>query len=265
MLLTAVIIVLREALEAALLISILSALSGVLGIQRRWIAWSLMAGMAGAITLGSTIDSVSGWFDGVGQEVTSAAMQTLVYLLLGYFIFLVQVLKSPDRYRLRTLMIVMSAIVALAVTREGFEVLVYISGFAMNLPQLMTVTVGSAIGGGIGISVGALLYYVLVNLRYPWSRVCGIGLLVLVAAGLCSQAALLLIQADWLPSRLPVWDTSAFIAEDSVTGQLLYAMIGYEATPSAIQAACYFGGGFLLIAIVILADRANRLPEAVAK
>jgi high-affinity iron transporter len=258
MLLTAVIIVLREVLEAALLISILSALSGILGLRHRWIAWSLVAGMAGAITLGSTIDTVSGWFDGVGQEVSSAGMQLVIYLLLGIFIFLLLVRAGTGRHRDRTLMILMIAIVALAVAREGYEVLVYITGFVMNLEQLMIVLVGTAIGGGIGISVGALVYYLLINLRHPWSQVCGIGLLILVAAGLASQAALLLIQADWLPSQLPAWDTSAVIAEDSVTGQLLYAMIGYEATPTAIQAGSYFGGGLLLLAIVFMAFRSCR-------
>jgi high-affinity iron transporter len=253
MLLTAVVIVLREVLEAALLISILSALSGVLGLRRHWIGWALVAGTAGAISFGASIDSVSGWFNGVGQEVTSAGMQAVIYLLVGVFIQLLIRRRYRPVVRDRTLLTVMAATVALAMTREGFEILVYLSGFVMNLHQLMTVMMGALIGSGIGISVGALLYYLLVNLRYPWSQACGIGLLVLVASGLASQAALLLIQADWLPSQLPVWDTTSVIAEDSVSGQLLYAMIGYEATPTAIQAGCYFGGGLLLLAVALLA------------
>jgi high-affinity iron transporter len=258
MLLTAVVIVLREVLEAALLISILSGLSGVLGLRRHWIGWALAAGTAGAVTLGASIDTVSGWFDGVGQEVTSAGMQVVIYLLLGVFILMVILRRQRTVVRDRTLLTVMATTVALAMTREGFEVLVYISGFVMNLPQLMTVMVGTLIGSGIGISVGALLYYLLVNLRQPWSQVSGIGLLILVASGLASQAALLLIQADWLPSQLPIWDTSAVIAEDSVTGQLLYAMIGYEATPTAIQAGCYIGGGLLLLAVALVAALRGR-------
>ena len=39
MLLTSVVIVLREVLEASLLISILCAFSGVLGISRNWVGW----------------------------------------------------------------------------------------------------------------------------------------------------------------------------------------------------------------------------------
>ena len=82
MLLTSVIIVLREVLEAALLISILLALSSVLGLSRRWLGWSLVFGMAGAIIYSLGVAAISDWFDGVGQEVTSAALQFLIYLLL---------------------------------------------------------------------------------------------------------------------------------------------------------------------------------------
>jgi high-affinity iron transporter len=143
----------------------------------------------------------------------------------------------------------MAMIVALAVTREGFEVLVYLFGFFANLKQLLVILVGAGIGTGIGISTGALIYYLLRSAPRGWSQVTSLLLLVLVAAGLSSQAAQLLIQADWLPAQLPLWDSSSVIAEDSVTGQLLYALIGYESTPTAIQAGFYFGGAALMLMI----------------
>jgi high-affinity iron transporter len=250
MLLTAVIIVLREVLEAALLISILTALSSMLGIARNWVGWSLGAGLCGAIMFAYYVDSISEWFAGVGQEVASATIQLVIYVLLCTFVSIMVLHRSGlNRQSGLLLKIVMACIVALAVTREGFEILVYVSSFSMGLRQLLTLLVGAAIGASIGISAGALTYYLLVNLRYPWSQAGGMGLLILVAAGLASQAAQLLIQADWLPSQLPVWDSSALIAEDSVTGQLLYATIGYEATPTAIQAGCHIGAGLLLLGV----------------
>ncbi len=88
MLLTSVIIVLREVLEAALLVSILSALSGIMGISRQWLLWAFACGFAGAVSYGLGIDTVSDLFDGTGQELSSAAMQFLIYLLLIIFAFL---------------------------------------------------------------------------------------------------------------------------------------------------------------------------------
>jgi high-affinity iron transporter len=207
------------------------------------------------------VDSISEWFAGVGQEVASAAIQLVIYVLLCIFVSMVALQRSGlKRSSELVLKIVMACIVALAVTREGFEILVYVSSFSIDLQQLLTLLAGSAIGASIGISAGALTYYLLINLRYPWSQASGMGLLILVAAGLVSQAAQLLIQADWLPSHLPVWDSSALIAEDSVTGQLLYATIGYEATPTAIQAGSHVGAALLML-VVVAASLACRKPR----
>lgn len=252
MLLTAVIIILREVLEASLLISVLAALSGLLHIRRGWIAWALVAGSAGAVLLAFSINRISGWFDGVGQEVTSATLQLLIYALLAVFIFFNQARARHGCFSDSALQRVMAGIVSLAVIREGFEVLVYVSGFSTDLSQLVTVLVGATIGAGIGISTGSLVYYLLYSLGGVRARIVGTSLLILIAAGMASQAALLLIQADWLPSQLPVWDTSRLIAEESVTGQLLYALAGYEATPTAIQASFYFGGGLVLVLLAML-------------
>lgn len=260
MLLTSVIIVLREVLEAALLISILSALSVVHGVRRGWIGWALAGGFVCALAFGYGIDSVSGWFDGVGQEVSSAFMQIVIYLAL---LALVALPGRTGTHGSPLYPVLMALVVALAITREGFEIMVYLLGFAGNLKQLLVVLIGSAIGAGIGISIGALVYYLLRSLPRGPSRLTSLLLLVLVAAGLVSQAALLLIQADWLPSQLPLWDSSGYIAEDSVTGQLLYALIGYEATPTAIQAGCHVSGALLmLLAGAIAALRQKQAAES---
>ena len=258
MLLTSVIIVLREVLEAALLVSILLALSSVLGISRRWVGWSLGAGMAGACIYSLGVAAISDWFDGVGQEVTSATLQFLVYLLLLLFTLLLLRASGARRLPEKLIMLIMAATVSLAITREGFEVLVYIYGFSNDLPRFATILMGSAIGAAIGISIGALIYYFVCSLSYRQSLVLGTGLLALVAAGMLSQAVLLLIQADWLPSQLPIWDSSGWLSEESVTGQLMYALIGYEATPTALQASFYFGGLLLLLIVAVLAVRSRR-------
>lgn len=258
MLLTSVIIVLREVLEAALLVSILLALSTVLDISRRWVSWSLAFGLAGATIYSISVAAISDWFDGVGQEVTSALLQFLVYLLL--FLFALLLLRSSGSRRLpeKLTMLIFAATVSLAITREGFEVLVYIYGFSTVWPQFVTILLGSAIGASIGVSIGALIYYFVCSLSCRQSLVVGIGLLALVAAGMLSQAVLLLIQADWLPSQLPVWDSSGWLSEESVTGQLMYALVGYEATPTALQASFYFGGLLLLLIVAVFAIRSRR-------
>jgi high-affinity iron transporter len=260
MLLNSVIIVLREVLEASLLISILLALSGALGISRRWIVWSLGFGLIGAIIYSFGVTVISDWFDGVGQEVVSAIMQILIYLLLLAVTFLVLQKSDVNQLSDTLTVLVMTTTVALAVVREGFEILVYIYGFSNELPQFMTILTGVVIGASIGISIGALIYYFVSSLSCRLSLMVGLSLLALVAAGMLSQAVLLLVQADWLPSQLPLWDSSGWLSETSVTGQLLYALIGYEATPGALQASFYFGGFTLLLIVVAIAIKVRRQP-----
>jgi high-affinity iron transporter len=149
----------------------------------------------------------------------------------------------------------MTVCVSLAIVREGSEIMIYLSGFLQLSDQLVPVLAGSAIGAGIGVSVGAVFYFALLNLSRRAAVVTGGMLLVLVAAGMASQAAQLLIQADWLPSNYPVWDSSWLISEYSVSGQLLYALVGYEATPTMLQLVIYGFSVALLIGTAFVLGR----------
>jgi len=262
MLLSSVIIILREVLEAALLISVLLAITSRISLSFQWAVWSFIVGLGGAILYAFSVDRVSDWFDGVGQEVTNALLQLGIYSMLAIFIFtLLRILASPGSRPGIFIASIMTAVVSLAMTREGFEILIYLYSFSQEPQHVSAVIMGAVIGASIGVSVGILFYYILRN--QPANRIIHIAifLLILVAAGMSSQAALLLIQADWLPSQLPLWNSSAWLSETSVTGQLMYALIGYEATPTAIQVGFYFGGIGLLILLYTLTRWLNGWQE----
>jgi len=101
------------------------------------------------------------------------------------------------------------------------------------------VLTGSALGAGIGLSFGILIYYLFINLPYRKSLYSGYTLFLFIAAGMLSQAVRLLIQIDWLPAQKIVWDTSSWLDESSVIGRLSYTLIGYEATPTMIEIQFY--------------------------
>lgn len=79
-------------------------------------------------------------------------------------------------------------------------------------------------------------------------------LLCLIAGNMGSQVVLLLTQADWLPYTPIAWDSSSALPENSVVGYLLYALIGYEATPSMLQVGIYLFG----IALILLSPLFRR-------
>ncbi|MCK9504900.1 MAG: FTR1 family protein [Porticoccaceae bacterium] len=262
MLLTSVILILQEILEAALIISVLLAFSVINHLSRQWIKSALILGIISALGYASQVERVSEWFDYVGLEIVNAAIQFTTALFLVVFASLRFKEKTPASAQLsdRIWQILMALIVCLAIAREGFEILLYESGFFGNPALWSPVFVGSLIGAGIGVSVGALLYYSLVNINAYAGECLALILLALFTGNMAAQGALLLIQADFLPSGQPLWNSSWLIAEDSMIGQLLYALIGYEASPTAIQAGAY--GVFFTLMLVLFALRWPKKPHS---
>lgn len=263
MFLNAVILILQEILEAALLVSVLLALMVLFGTalaQRgRWLLGAVAAGLAGAALYGRFMPRISGWFDYVGLEVVNAGIQLAILACLFPFCFLY---GRRDAAAGRLALWLMTGMVALSITREGAEVILYIGGILGQPENLSPVLFGGLIAAGIGISSGVLLYYTLVGLALRTAlRTCMV-LLALFAGNMAAQAVLLLTQADWLPYTPEVWNSSGWLQEYSVPGQLLYALVGYEANPSAAQAGAYLAAA-LLVACSPLVRRAWKAEAAV--
>jgi len=263
MLLSSVIIILREVLEAALLFSILFAFSKQLNINLKWFVLAVVIGLSGALLYALNLGEISNWFDGVGQEVINAFIQYALYLLLLFYMVYYVRLKhthTDNSYPLSNastsiISLLLIFILSLAIIREGSEIILYIVSALHRKGHIFPVVTGVFIGSGIGLSIGFLFYYLLINIASKWAEKTGLTLLILVSAGMISQATLLLIQADWLPSQLPLWNTSDWLSERSTLGQLLYALIGYEATPSALQFTFYLSGLLLPVVVLIIQSK----------
>ena len=102
--------------------------------------------------------------------------------------------------------------------------------------------------GGAIIASGTM--FLLLALPERRALVVSLVLLGFIGASMCIQATNLLIQADWVQSEAPLWDSSGLVMEDSLVGQLLYALVGYEASPSAVEAGMY---GVGLVSIILAA------------
>lgn len=238
MLSNSVIILVREVLEAALLIAILLSMSQPWLRARQGVAAGVVLGGALAWLYAHNLYTVAEWFDGIGQEVMDAAAQWLIALLLPVCcVLFIRHYRQPAR--VSTLMVLLlCGVIALAISREGAEVYIYVSAFAMQPEQSQALIIGAVLGVGIGFSVGALIYYFLLGLSDTARLKVGGAMLTLIAAGLALQACKMLIQADWLPDG-EVWDSSGLLSEHSVMGQLMYALAGYEATPAPVQLWAY--------------------------
>jgi high-affinity iron transporter len=280
MFLNSVILILQEFLEAALLISVLLVLSKCYAIKPLWVIAGIGVGAIGALLFALNMAEVSEWFDYVGQEVVNALIQLTLLLVLGLLAFLLSTRTTrPTTFKdtphfshnssndLKTslkIMVSMILAVSLAITREGSEIFIYIGGVINQPSHVQPTLAGSGIGAGIGISTGILIYYGLLSLPTKKITQSSLLLLALVGGNMASQATLLLTQADWLPYSKVVWDSSTLLQENSVVGHLLYALIGYEATPSLFQFLSYLSGVSLILLCWFLGKLMDKTAPSVS-
>ena len=254
MLISTVIITLREVLEAAILFSVLFRVSAILNVSKSWFFPAFLCGLLGAIYYALNLSWISDSFEGVGQEVVNASIQFMIYILIVFYILgvlWIYYFQSAKKNNHWQLILLMSIIAVLLVSREGSEILLYFFSIIAHTQQAMPIIMGMMIGASIGISIGFLFYYSLKALKSSHSLFISLWLLIFVAAGMISQASALMIQADWLNAGLPLWNSSAWLSERSTTGQLFYALLGYEATPSKIQVILYMSALILPLLLIL--------------
>ncbi len=244
------VIVFRETLEAALIVSIVLAATRGLAQRGAYVGSGVAAGLAGALAIAGVAGTIAGMFEGRGQELFNAGVLFAAVLMLGWHHLWMaehgralagQLRSLSESVRAgRATLAALAVAVALAVLREGAETVLFVQSLiASETPQRVLAGVG--VGIVVGALVGTLLYFGLVRIPVRhFFRVTG-WLIVLLASGLAAQAARFLEQADLLPSLVPqMWDTSWILSETSVAGQLLHILVGYVAQPSGTELAFYF-------------------------
>ena len=274
----AAIIGFREVLEAALIVGIVLAASA--GAARRgfWISTGLAGGVVGAGLVALFAAEIASAAAGIGQELLNAVILLLAVGMLGWH----NIWMSRHGRELAATarevgdavisgarpLYVLAVVVGLAVLREGSETVLFLYGIAAG----GGLSAGSLIAGGTlglagGVAVGAALYLGL--LRIPPRRLFTVTswMVLLLAAGMASQAAGYLVQADLLPPLgNAVWDTSVMLTEDSVLGKALHTLIGYVSRPEGIQILFYLA---TLLAIWLLTrivgSPVNRRPTSVKR
>ena len=116
MFLDLIIILLRETLEASVLVAVLLSIAKSQRIGAAWLWVALFPGLFGAIVYGAYMGDVSEWFDYTGQELVNASLQILIYLLI-VFLIPIQWLGEIRSRRLSQALLVF--IVSIAFIREG--------------------------------------------------------------------------------------------------------------------------------------------------
>jgi len=244
------VIVFREVLEAALIIGIVAAATHNVPGSRRWLFAGLVAGLAGAGAVAAFTDVIGEFASGMGQELFNAGVLGVAVVMLAWH----NIWMSSHGAALaasaravggdirdgRSECSVLLLIVGLAVLREGSETVLFLYGIAASEHGQSSMLLGGLIGVSLGITAGYMVYAGLLRMPLRWFFTATGVLVLLLAAGMASQSAHFLIQADMLPSLAsPLWDTSAALPEKGVPGALLHSLIGYDSRPDGMQLVFY--------------------------
>lgn len=245
------IIVFREALEAALIISIVMAASKGLAQRNLWISGGVAGGIAGALLIAAFTSVIASAASGMGLELFNAGALLLAVIMLGWHnIWMARQGKemakeagdvSKSILAGKRAPYALALIAGVAVLREGAETALFLYGIAVSgKDSLWVMFAGGLLGAAGGIALGVALYFGL--LRVPVKKLFTVTswMILLLAAGLAAQGAGFLVQANILPPLgAEVWDTSGFLAESSLLGKVLHTLVGYIARPAGIQVLFY--------------------------
>ncbi|MFI4964337.1 MAG: FTR1 family protein [Caulobacterales bacterium] len=268
--LAALLIVFREVLEAGLIVGIvLAATEGVRG-RGRWIGAGVGGGLLGAGLVALFAQRLSDAFAGSGQELFDAAILAAAVVMLGWHTVWMtrhgRELASEMKALGRTVstggktLSAMALVVAVAILREGSEVVLFLYGIAASGGAPGAMLAGDLGGVALGASLSWVIYRGL--LAIPTGKLFSVtnGLLSLLAAGMAGQAAVYLVKAGVAPSLGDeVWDTSAILADDGILGRALHAIAGYSDRPMGLQILIY---AVVLAALIAFSRLAGRAPSA---
>jgi high-affinity iron transporter len=245
------IIVFREVLEAALIVSIvMAAAKGVAG-RNFWVGSGVVGGIAGAGLVAAFASSIAAAAAGIGQELLNATILFLAVVMLGWHNVwmsrhgreLAQQVGAVGRAVIAGArpLYALAVVTGVAVLREGSETVLFVYGIAAGGGDAAGMLfAGAVIGLAGGSAIGLLLYVGL--LRIPLRHLFSVtnGMILLLAAGMAAQGAGFLVQADVLPPLGDaLWDSSAVLSEHSILGKVLHALVGYVAQPAGIQLIFY--------------------------
>lgn len=265
----ALIIVFREVLEAALIVSIVLVATAGLPKAKVWVGGGILAGLIGSAVVAQFAGAISHALSGFGQEIFNASILLIAVVMLawhnawmaahgrelaGEMQAVGKAVSTGERP-----LYALASVVGLAVMREGSETVLFLYGLAASDGGFSNALIGGAAGLALGAAVGAGLYFGM--LRIPTRHLFRVTtwMIALLAAGMAAQSMSFLSAAGVLSLGPVMWDSSFLLSQNSLIGKVLHTLIGYIDRPRQIQLISYV---LTLLAIYLTTVRANRQERA---
>ena len=244
-------LVFREVLEAALIVTVVAAATR--GVPRRsvFVGGGIALGVVGAVVVAVCMSFIEGSLGGIGQEVFEAAVLLTAVVMIGWHVtwmsshgkeMVQHMQRVTDSVKAgSSSIVILLAVIALAVLREGSEIVLFLYGMAAGGAGRVGFFAGVPLGLAGGVAVGFALYFGLLRIPIRYFFSATNWMLVVLASGLASSAAGFLVQANLIQAwGSQLWDTSWLLSNSSILGQAVHVLTGYEARPSGMQMVFWF-------------------------
>lgn len=257
----AFIITFREVIEAGLIVGIVLAATQGLPGRSRSVALGVAGGLGGAGLAALFTEQLSNAFAGTGQDLLSAAVLISAVLMLVWHNTWMSRHGRKLAGELRTAgeavrsgrrsAAALAVVVGAAILREGAELVLFLYGLVASGASGAELELGALAGVGAGILVSAASYFGLASVPSRYLFAVTSTLVVFLAAGLAAQAAQFLSNADVVTILdQPLWNSAGLLAEASLPGRALHALIGYTERPTVLQGLVYFFVIGLMLALM---------------
>jgi high-affinity iron transporter len=262
----ALLITLREGLEAALIVGIVLGVLRKLGHADRsrpvWVG--VLAAVVVSVAAGLALNALGVAFEGRGEEIFEGVAMLLAAGVLTWMIFWMQrqgrQIQAELELDVRRATATGSAwalfsLAFVAVVREGIETVLFLTAAAFSATPARTL-VGGALGLTAAVVLGWLMFAVGRRLDVrAFFRVTSV-LLILFAAGLVAHGVHELQEAALLPTLVEhVWDVNHILDERGALGTFLKALFGYNGNPSLLEVFSYCAYFFVIYLVGRLGGR----------
>lgn len=240
----------REVFEIVLIVGIVLAATRGLPGRNKWIYFGFAGGLAGAALVAFFTESISNLADGLGQEIFNASIMFTAAVFIGWTVIWMKRHAREMKSHFTKIgnavaagdipSYSLSLVIALAILREGSEIVLFSYGMLAGGQSIATLAMGATIGLAGGLIVGVLFYMGLIKISPRYFLQITSWMLILLVAGMISQGVGMLIAAGYFENlSSTAWNSSWLLTDDHIIGQSLGVLIGYTSRPAEAQVIAY--------------------------
>ena len=246
----ALLITLREGLEAALIVGIVLSVLRKLGqpSRGRWVWLGTSVAIVVSLIAGLALNALGLAFEGRGEEIFEGVAMILAAIVLTWMIFWMQRQGREVQAELETDVRqavttgsgwALFSLAFVAVVREGIETALFLTAAAVSATPAQTL-IGGALGLAVAIVIGWLVFAAGKAVKISTFFKATSVLLLIFAAGLVAHGVHELQEAALLPTIVEhVWDINHILDENGTAGLFLKALLGYNGNPSLLEVIAY--------------------------